>query len=204
MKIICIGHNYAEHNKELFGGYEGDPVFFMKPDTALLRNNQPLYYPKFTKDLQYEVELVLRIGKLGRGVSERFAHRYFSEIGIGIDFTARDVQRECKEKGLPWEVCKSFDYSAPVSPEFVEIASLPDASDIKFSLELNGETVQQGSSADMIFGFNRIVSHVSGYVTLKMGDLIFTGTPSGVGGVKIGDMLVAKLEGKPMLRVEIR
>jgi 2-keto-4-pentenoate hydratase/2-oxohepta-3-ene-1,7-dioic acid hydratase in catechol pathway len=204
MKIICIGHNYAEHNKELFGGYEGAPVFFMKPDTALLRNNQPLYYPKFTKDLQYEVELVLRIGKLGRGVGERFAYRYFSEIGVGIDFTARDVQRECKEKGLPWEACKSFDYSAPVSPEFVEIASLPDASNIKFSLELNGKTVQQGSSADMIFGFNRIVSHVSSYVTLKMGDLIFTGTPSGVGAVKIGDVLVAKLEGKPMLWLEIR
>lgn len=204
MKIICIGHNYSEHNKELFGGYEGEPVFFMKPDTALLRNNQPLYYPKFTKDLQYEVELVLRISKLGRGVSERFAHRYFSEVGVGIDFTARDVQRECKEKGLPWEACKSFDYSAPVSPEFVEIASLPDASNIKFSLELNGKTVQQGCSADMIFGFNRIVSHVSGYVTLKMGDLIFTGTPSGVGAVKIGDVLTAKLEGKPMLTVEIR
>jgi 2-keto-4-pentenoate hydratase/2-oxohepta-3-ene-1,7-dioic acid hydratase in catechol pathway len=204
MKIICIGHNYAEHNKELFGGYEGNPVFFMKPDTALLRNNAPMYYPKFTQDLQYEVELVLRIGKLGRGVSERFAHRYFSEIGIGIDFTARDVQRECKEKGLPWEVCKSFDYSAPVSPEFVPLSSLPDVDNIKFSLELNGKIVQQGSSADMIFGFNRIVSHVSNYVTLKMGDLIFTGTPSGVGPVKIGDVLVAKLEGKPMLTVEIK
>jgi len=204
MKIICIGHNYSEHNKELFGGYEGNPVFFMKPDTALLRNNQPLYYPKFTKDLQYEVELVLRIGKLGRGVSERFAHRYFSEIGVGIDFTARDVQRECKEKGLPWEACKSFDYSAPVSPEFVALTSLPDVANIKFSLELNGKTVQQGSSRDMIFGFNRIVSHVSDYVTLKMGDLIFTGTPSGVGPVRIGDVLVAKLEGKPMLTVEIK
>ena len=204
MKIICIGHNYAEHNKELFGGYEGDPVFFMKPDTALLRNNAPMFYPKFTQDLQYEVELVLRVGKVGRGISEKFAPRYYSEIGVGIDFTARDVQRECKQKGLPWEVCKSFDFSAPVSPEFVSLASLPDPESINFSLELNGKTVQQGNSRDMIFGFSRIVSYLSNYLTLKIGDLIFTGTPSGVGAVKIGDVLVAKLEDKPMLTVKIK
>jgi 2-keto-4-pentenoate hydratase/2-oxohepta-3-ene-1,7-dioic acid hydratase in catechol pathway len=204
MKIICIGYNYSEHSKELLGENAGAPVFFMKPDSALLRNNQPLYYPKFTQDLQYEVELVLRICRLGRNISERFAHRYYTEVGVGIDFTARDVQRECRQKGLPWEVCKSFDYSAPVSPQFVELSALRDAADVRFSLELNGKTVQQGSSSEMIFGFNRIVSYVSGYVTLRMGDLIFTGTPPGVGAVKIGDTLVAKIEGTPMLTVEIK
>jgi 2-keto-4-pentenoate hydratase/2-oxohepta-3-ene-1,7-dioic acid hydratase in catechol pathway len=204
MKIICIGHNYAEHNHELFGGYEGDPVFFLKPDTALLRNHQPLYYPRFTSDLQYEVELVLRVCRLGRGIDQKFAHRYYTEIGIGIDFTARDLQRECKAKGLPWEVCKAFDYSAPVSPEFVPIATLRDPADISFSLELNGRTVQQGSSRSMIYSFDRIIAHVSTYLTLRMGDLIFTGTPSGVGAVCIGDALVAKLEGQEMLRVNIK
>ncbi|MDR3297208.1 MAG: fumarylacetoacetate hydrolase family protein [Prevotellaceae bacterium] len=204
MKIICIGHNYAEHNQELFGGYEGEPVFFMKPDTALLRNHQPLYYPRFTHDLQYELELVLRVCRLGRGIDQKFAHRYYSEIGLGIDFTARDLQRECKAKGLPWELCKSFDYSAPVSPEFVPMSTLRDPADIRFSLDLNGRTVQQGSSRNMIYGFDRIVAHVSSYVTLRMGDLIFTGTPAGVGAVSIGDVLVAKLEGREMLRVAIR
>ncbi|MGL4908395.1 MAG: fumarylacetoacetate hydrolase family protein [Bacteroidales bacterium] len=204
MKIICIGHNYAEHNKELFGGYTGAPVFFTKPDTALLRNNEPLYYPKFTQDLQYEVELVLRINKLGRCISEQFAPRYYSQIGIGIDFTARDVQRKCREEGLPWEVSKAFDYSAPVSPEFITLTNLAQPNDIHFSLDLNGQEVQQGRSSEMIFSFNQIIAHVSQYMTLKIGDLIFTGTPVGVGAVKIGDTLVAKIEGQTMLSVEIK
>jgi 2-keto-4-pentenoate hydratase/2-oxohepta-3-ene-1,7-dioic acid hydratase in catechol pathway len=176
----------------------------MKPDTALLRNNQPLYYPRFTQDLRCGVALVLRICRLGRSISERFAHRYYSEVGVGVDFTAHDVQLECIKKGLPWEACKSFDYSAPVSSKFVELSALRDAADVKFSLELNGKTVQQAGSSEMIFGFNRIVSHVSGYVTLRMGDLIFTGTPPGAGSVKIGDTLAAKIEGTPLLTVEIK
>lgn len=204
MKIICIGHNYSEHNKELFGGYEGDPVFFMKPDTALLRNNEPLYYPNFTKDLQYEVEIVLRINKIGRSIEEKFARRYYNEIGIGIDFTARDLQGECKKKGLPWEVCKAFDYSAPISPEFLSVGNFDDLNNISFALSLNGETVQQGNTGNMTFKFDRIISYVSQFVSLKIGDLIFTGTPAGVGPVKIGDKLVASIEGRDMLTTEIR
>ncbi|MDR1226406.1 MAG: fumarylacetoacetate hydrolase family protein [Prevotellaceae bacterium] len=204
MKIICIGHNYSEHNKELFGGYEGDPVFFMKPDTALLRNNAPLYYPKFTQDLQYEVELVLKICRLGRGISEKFAHRYYDQIGVGVDFTARDIQRECKEKGLPWELCKAFDYSAPISSQLIPVEQIRDVNDIHFSLTRNGEIVQQGRSRDMIFSFDRIVAYVSQFVSLKIGDLIFTGTPSGVGPVAVGDVLVASIEGQEMLKTEIK
>jgi 2-keto-4-pentenoate hydratase/2-oxohepta-3-ene-1,7-dioic acid hydratase in catechol pathway len=204
MKIICIGHNYSEHNKELFGGYEGDPVFFMKPDTALLRNNEPLYYPDFTKDLQYEVEIVLRINKIGRSIEEKFARRYYNEIGIGIDFTARDLQGECKKRGLPWEICKAFDYSAPISSAFLNIDDFNDLNNISFALSLNGKTVQQGNTENMIFKFDRIISYVSRFVSLKIGDLIFTGTPAGVGPVKIGDKLVASIEGRDMLTTEIR
>jgi 2-keto-4-pentenoate hydratase/2-oxohepta-3-ene-1,7-dioic acid hydratase in catechol pathway len=204
MKIFCIAHNYPGHDKERPDGYGDNPVFFMKPDTALLRNNQPLYYPKFTQDLRCEVELVLRICRLGRGVSERFAHRYYSEVGVGIAFTAGDLQRECRQKGLPWEVCKSFDYSASVSAGFIALPELWDASAINFSLDLNGETVQQGSSGSMIFGFNRLTSYLSGFMTFRMGDLVFTGSPSSSVAVKIGDKLVAKLEEKAMLSVEIR
>ncbi|GHT11594.1 2-hydroxyhepta-2,4-diene-1,7-dioate isomerase [Bacteroidia bacterium] len=204
MKIICIGHNYAAHNRELFGGYKGNPVFFMKPDTALLRNNAPLYYPEFTQDLQYEVELVLRIHRVGRCIAPTFASRYYNEIGIGIDFTARDLQRTCKEQGLPWECCKSFDYSAPVSATFIPIANFADLKNINFSLTLNQNVVQQGNTADMIFDFDHIVSYISNFVTLKMGDLIFTGTPAGVGAVKIGDTLAASIEGQEMLRTSIK
>jgi 2-keto-4-pentenoate hydratase/2-oxohepta-3-ene-1,7-dioic acid hydratase in catechol pathway len=204
MKIICIDRNYLGYGEKLSGYPADSPVFFMKPDTALLRNNQPLYIPRFTQRLQCGVALVLRICRLGRGISERFAHRYYSEVGIGIDATALDVQREYRQKGLPWEACKSFDYSAPVSAGFVALSALRDAAAVRFSLELNGRTVQQADSSEMIFGFDRIVSHVSGYVTLRMGDLIFTGTPPGDGEVKTGDTLVAKIEGTPMLKVEIR
>ncbi|MDR1343258.1 MAG: fumarylacetoacetate hydrolase family protein [Prevotellaceae bacterium] len=204
MKIICVGYNYHGHSEVLPDGGAGNPVFFIKPDTALLRGNQPLYYPRFTQDLRCGVALALRICRMGRSISERFAHRYYAQVGVGVDFTAHDVQQECIKKGLPWEACKAFDYSAPVSPSFVELAALRDAADIKFSLELNGKTVQQAGSSEMIFGFSRIVSHVSSYVTLRMGDLIFTGTPPGDGSVKIGDTLVAKIEGTPLLSVEIK
>ena len=204
MKIFCIAHSYFEHDREHPGGYADHPVFFMKPDTALLRNHQPLYYPKFTQDLRCEVALVLRVCRLGRSISERFAHRYYAEVGVGVDFTAYDLQREYRQKGLPWEMCKSFDYSAPVSPEFVPLSALQNAADVSFSLDLNGKTVQQGSSGGMIFSFNRLISCISSYVMLRTGDLIFTGAPSESVAVKIGDRLVAKIEEKPMLTVDIK
>lgn len=204
MKIICIAHGYSGHGVARQDECAGHPVFFMKPDTALLRNHQPLYYPKFTQDLRCEVALVLRVCRLGRSISERFAHRYYAEVGVGVDFTAGDVQRECRQRGLPWEMSKSFDYSAPVSPEFVPLSALQNAADIRFSLDLNGKTVQQGSSGSLTFGFNRLISCISSYVMLRTGDLIFTGAPSESVAVKIGDRLVAKIEEKPMLTVEIK
>jgi len=203
MKIICIGRNYAEHAKELNNAVPTEPVFFMKPDTALLIRNRPFYYPEFTADLHYECELVLRIGKLGRHISEKFAHTYYDAIGIGIDFTARDLQQKAKEKGLPWEKAKSFDFSAPVS-RFIPILEFKDLNNIQFSLQLNEQTVQEGNSRDMIFSFDAIISYVSKFVTLRTGDYIFTGTPAGVGPVKIGDKLEAFLEGEKLLIVPVK
>jgi 2-keto-4-pentenoate hydratase/2-oxohepta-3-ene-1,7-dioic acid hydratase in catechol pathway len=204
MKIICIGMNYAKHIEEFAGEMPQYPVFFLKPETALLRNNQPFYYPDFTKELHYETELVLRICRVGRSIPERFAARYISEIGLGIDFTARDIQTECRKRGLPWEIAKGFDYSAPVSPDFIPIEAFQEVNDIDFHLELNGLTVQQGNSSNMIFSFNRIISYVSRFITLKTGDLIFTGTPDGVGNVEIGDNLKAYIEDKLMLDFDIK
>ena len=204
MKIICIGLNYNGHLKEMGGEPPTEPVFFMKPDTALLRNNQPFFYPDFTKQLHYETELVLRIHKVGRSISEKYASKYYSEIGIGIDFTARDIQQQYREKGLPWEKAKAFDYSAPVSPDFIPVEEFAGMSNIQFRLDINGQTVQQGNSSDMIFSFDRIVSHVSQFVTLKIGDLIFTGTPAGVGEVKIGDNLKAYINDRLLLNFEIK
>lgn len=203
MKIICIGRNYPAHIREMENAVPDEPLFFMKPDTALLIRNRPFYYPEFTSDLQYECELVLRICKLGRHISEKFAYTYFDAIGIGIDFTARDLQHEAIEKGLPWERAKSFDFSAPISP-FILVTEFRDINSISFSLQLNGKTVQEGNSKDMIFPFSRIISHVSRFVTLRTGDYIFTGTPAGVGPVKIGDRLQGFLEGNRMLTVEIK
>jgi len=203
MKIICIGRNYAEHARELNNAVPTEPVFFMKPDTALLIRNRPFYYPEFTNDLHYECELVLRIAKLGRHISEKFAHTYYDAVGIGIDFTARDLQQKAKEKGLPWEKAKSFDFSAPVS-RFIPVSEFKDLKNIRFSLQLNGQTAQEGNSGDMIFSFDAIISYISRFVTLRTGDYIFTGTPAGVGPVKIGDKLEAFLEGEKLLKVEIR
>lgn len=204
MKIICIGLNYLDHLREMRSKLPESPVFFMKPDTALLRNNSPFFYPQFSKDIQYELELVLRINRIGRSISEKFAHRYYNEIGIGIDFTARDLQRKAKEDGLPWEMSKSFDYSAPLSPNFVSLSEINDINSINFHLDLNRTTVQRGCSNQMIFSFDAIVAYVSQFVTLKIGDLIFTGTPAGVGPVKIGDRLEAYLENKLMLDFEVK
>lgn len=202
MKIICIGRNYADHAKELGNKVPGKPVFFMKQDTSLLMKNKPFYYPEFSKEIHYETELVIRINRLGKHIEKRFAHRYYDEIGLGIDFTARDLQNECKSKGLPWEVAKAFEQSAPLSDEFIPKADLPE--NINFSLDINGKTVQKGNSKNMIFSIDDLISYLSQFFTLKIGDLIFTGTPEGVGEIKIGDRLQGRLEGKLMFDFEVK
>jgi len=203
MKIICIGRNYAEHAKELNNPLPSKPVFFMKPDSALLINNNPFFLPDFSNEIHYEAEIVLKISRLGKNIQEKFAHRYYNTIGVGIDFTARDLQEVCKKAGHPWEIAKAFDQSAVIN-RFISIDSIPDRNAINFQLELNGITVQKGNTNDLIFSFDEIISYVSTFVTLKTGDLIFTGTPSGVGPVRTGDHLVASLEGQLMLDFHIR
>lgn len=204
MKIICIGRNYTEHARELNNEIPSEPVFFMKPDSALLRNNNPFYIPDWTNEVHHEIELVIRINRLGKNIEKRFAHRYYSEIGLGIDFTARDVQRKLKEKGLPWEKAKAFDQSAVLSGAFLPVSVFPDPEAIHFKLNVNNSTVQYGHSGLMIFGFEEIIAHVSKYVTLKIGDLIYTGTPAGVGAVEIGDHLEGYLEDKKLLDFMIK
>lgn len=198
MKIICIGRNYAEHAKELNNPVPSRPVVFMKPPSALLVNNKPLYYPEFTKDLHYEVEVVLKVAKNGRHVQPEFAAGYYKEVSLGIDFTARDLQQECKDKGQPWEIAKGFDGSA-VLGKFISIDKL-NRQAIEFELRKNGETVQHGNTKDMLFSFDDIIVYTSRFFKLQMGDLIYTGTPAGVGPVQIGD----KLEGFIHTRTEIR
>lgn len=200
MKIICIGRNYAKHAKEMKADLPTEPVFFMKPDTALLKEEQ-FYFPEFTKDLHHEIELVLKISKAGKYIEEQFAHKYYEEIGLGIDFTARDLQQQCKEKALPWEKAKAFDNSAPIG-KFINKQNL-DLSSINFELKLNGETKQIGSSSDLIFSFDKIICYVSKFVSLKTGDLIFTGTPEGVGPVNIGDKLEGFINGDSFLKLTI-
>jgi 2-keto-4-pentenoate hydratase/2-oxohepta-3-ene-1,7-dioic acid hydratase in catechol pathway len=199
MKIIAIGRNYIDHAKELNNPVPKEPMFFLMPDSALLRNNQPFFYPDFSKDIHYEVEIVVKLNRLGKNVAAKFANRYYSEVGIGIDFTARDLQKKCKEKGLPWEISKSFDGAAPIS-NFIDLDKLGgDINNINFRLELNNEIVQQGNTGDMIFKIDELIEHVSKYMTIKIGDYLFTGTPSGVGPVKIGDRLTAYIENQKML-----
>lgn len=203
MKIFCIGRNYIEHAKELNNPLPEKPVFFLKPDTAMVIRNRPFFYPEFSNDIHYETELVIKISKNGKYISKKFAHTYYNEIGLGIDFTARDLQQECKQKGLPWEVAKGFDQSAPVS-KWIQLYELKNRSNIHFHLDLNGKTVQNGDSGDMIFSFDKIIVYISKFITLKMGDLIFTGTPAGVGPVKIGDHLEGYLEDRKMLDFYVR
>jgi acylpyruvate hydrolase len=204
MKIICIGRNYVAHAKELNSEIPDEPVIFMKPDSALLRNNDPFYIPDWSANLHHEVELIVKINKLGKNIEKQFAYRYYSEIGLGIDFTARDVQNELISKGLPWEKSKAFDHSAVVCREFVPVDSLPDKNAIHFHLEVNGKTVQEGNSALMIFPIDDLIAHISNYFTLKIGDLIYTGTPAGVGPVNIGDHLTGYLEGKKMFDFSVK
>jgi acylpyruvate hydrolase len=198
MKIIAIGRNYAEHAKELNNPVPTVPVIFMKPDTALLRENKPFYHPDFSGDIHHEIEIVLKVCKEGKHIGEKFAANYYDEIALGVDFTARDIQQKHKEKGLPWELAKAFDGSAPVS-HFLPKDKFADLYNLNFKLEVNGEIRQQGSTRDLLFSFEQIISFVSGYITLKKGDLIFTGTPQGVGKVNIGDHLEAYLENDKLL-----
>lgn len=199
MKIICIGRNYVAHAEELKNDIPEEPVFFMKPDSSLLRNNDPFFFPDWTNEVHHEIELVVKINRLGKNIEKRFAHRYYDEVGLGVDFTARDVQRQLKAKGLPWEKAKAFDQAAVLSSTFFEKTILPDAEAIGFKLDINGKTVQEGNSNLMIFSFEEIIAYVSKFVTLKMGDLIYTGTPAGVGPVKIGDHLEGYLEDNKLL-----
>ena len=206
MKIICIGRNYADHAAELNDGaaLPKEPLFFLKPDTALLRNNDPFYIPRFSERVDYECELVVKINRVGKCIDRRFAHRYYDEVGLGIDFTARDLQRKAIEEGLPWEASKCFDHSAALSPEFVPLAELGAIDNLHFDLKVNGQVRQQGHTAQMLFSVDEIISHVSQYMTLKIGDLIYTGTPCGVGPVAVGDNLVATLEDRELLNFDIR
>lgn len=198
MKIICIGRNYIDHAKELNNPVPKRPVFFMKPDSALVIRNRPFFYPEFSKDVHHELEVVLKISRLGRSIQEKFASKYYTELALGIDFTARDLQAEMKSKGLPWEIAKAFDYSAPVS-EFFPVSDFEDVHQMGFSLNLNGKEVQNGNTKDMIFNFDKIIAYVSQFVTLKTGDLIYTGTPAGVGPVQINDHLEAFMDGKQVM-----
>jgi acylpyruvate hydrolase len=198
MKIICIGRNYKLHANELNNPVPDKPVFFLKPDTALLRNNNPFFIPHFSEEIHYEVEIIFKINRLGKSIQRRFAHRYYNEIGIGIDFTARDLQRKCSEKGLPWEIAKAFDYSAAIS-KFIPKSGFSDLNNISFRLDINGTNVQKGNTSEMIFKIDHLMSYVSEFVTFRTGDLMFTGTPAGVGPVKIGDRLQAYIEDDLML-----
>ncbi|MFO8054567.1 MAG: fumarylacetoacetate hydrolase family protein [Bacteroidales bacterium] len=202
MKVICIGRNYRDHALELDNPVPEAPVFFLKPESSLLQKNRPFFYPDFSQDIHYELELVIRINKVGKHISRKYAPAYYNELALGIDFTARDLQRECKEKGLPWEIAKAFDWSAPIS-RFVPLKERSPGQ-IHFQLLKNGQKVQDDKASGMIFSFEELISYVSKYMTLKTGDLIFTGTPSGVGPVKIGDRLEAYLNDEKMMWCDIR
>jgi len=203
MKIICIGRNYVAHARELNNDVPTKPVFFLKPDSALVIDNRPFFYPDFSTNVHHELEVVIRIDRLGRSIEEKFAGRYFSEIGLGVDFTARDLQDEQKQKGLPWEIAKGFDYSAPVSG-FFPVSRYKDIHNLSFHLDLNGKTVQEGSTSLMIFSFEKIIAYVSRFMTLKTGDLIYTGTPAGVGPVAVNDRLEAYLEGEKLMDFPVK
>lgn len=204
MRIFAIGRNYAEHIKELNNERPDEPVIFTKPDTALIRENGPFYYPDFSKDIHYETELVLRICKEGKNIQEKFAAKYYDSIGIGIDFTARDLQQKAKEKGLPWDIAKGFNGSAPISDKFIPVSEFKELNNINFSLKVDGELKQQGNTGLMLFNFDVIIAYLSRFFTLRTGDLIFTGTPKGVGAVKVGNVLSAYIENEKLLEFEVK
>ncbi len=203
MKIIAVGRNYAEHIKELNNEQPDDPVIFMKPETAIPLKNEPFFYPDFSNDVHHEVEILVKINRVGKNIDEKFAHKYYDEIGVGIDFTARDVQSKLKAKGLPWELAKGFNGSAPISP-FVPKTDFPDLQNLNFRLDVNGETRQQGNTSLMLFKIDYLISFVSRYFLLQQGDILFTGTPKGVGPVQVGDQLTAYIEDRPMLTFDVK
>jgi len=203
VKIICIGRNYAEHAKELKNDLPTEPVVFLKPDTALIPKKQPFFIPDFSTEVHFETELVIKIDRVGKHIDPKFAHKYFSEVSLGIDFTARDLQQELKSKGLPWEKAKAFDGSAPVG-SFIQKDALPSLDQLTFDLKVNGVQRQLGNTKDMIFSVNEIIAYVSKFFTLKIGDLIFTGTPAGVAKVEKNDTLEASLEGHKVLQLQVK
>lgn len=203
MKIFCVGRNYSEHAKELGSDVPDEPVIFMKPKSALLQPHTPFYYPEFTNELHYECELVLRISKNGKYIQDKFANKYYDAITTGIDFTARDIQNELKEKGLPWEKAKAWDNSAVVG-KWIPIANIKDSKNINFSLQKNKELVQEGNAKDMLFDFDYIISYISNYFSINIGDLVFTGTPKGVGEVVVGDQIEAFIEQESLLTLDVK
>jgi 2-keto-4-pentenoate hydratase/2-oxohepta-3-ene-1,7-dioic acid hydratase in catechol pathway len=203
MKIICIALNYKSHLAEMGTEQPKIPIFFFKPDTSILLKNRPFFLPDFSQDMQYELEVVARICKVGKHIQPKYAHTYYNEIGLGIDFTARDLQRECSQNGLPWEICKSFDNSAAVS-DFLPVHTFNNISNLNFHLLLNGNQVQCGNTSDMLFTINELIVYISQFITLKMGDLLFTGTPAGVGKLAINDHLQGFLEGRKLLDFRIK
>jgi 2-keto-4-pentenoate hydratase/2-oxohepta-3-ene-1,7-dioic acid hydratase in catechol pathway len=203
MKIICIGRNYVDHAKELNNPIPTEPVFFLKPDTALLPKNNPFVYPSFSNNIQHEVEIVIKINRLGKHIEEKFAHKYYNEIGIGVDFTARDLQQDCKEKGLPWERAKAFDGSAPTG-KFIKIDQFEHIDNLNFSLTINGEVKQKGNTKNMLFNFDQIIAYISKFFTLKIGDIIYTGTPAGVGPIKKNDKIQCFIEDQKLLSFNVK
>jgi len=203
MRIFAIGRNYADHISELNNQKPDEPVIFTKPDTAILKNNAPFYYPDFSNDIHYEVEIIIKICKEGKNTEEKFAHKYFDEIGVGIDLTARDLQQKAKEKGLPWAIAKGFNHSAPIST-FLPISNFPDLKNINFSLKVDDQLKQVGNTNRMLFDFDYIIAYLSKYFTLRPGDIIFTGTPKGVGPIKPGNVLTGFIEDQKLLEVEIK
>lgn len=203
MKIFCVGRNYSEHAKELNNDVPDEPVIFMKPKSALLQPHTPFYYPEFTNELHYECELVLRISKNGKYIQEKFASKYYDAVTAGIDFTARDIQTELKQKGLPWEKAKAWDNSAVIG-KWIPLTNIKDKKNINFNLKKNNEVVQQGNSKDMIFDFDYIISYISNYFSINIGDLVFTGTPKGVGEIVVGDEIEAFIENESLLTLDVK
>ena len=203
MKIICIGRNYADHAKEMKSELPTEPIFFMKPDTALVKEGSDIYLPEFSNEIHFECEVVIKINKAGKFIQKEFARNYYSEISLGLDLTARDLQTKCKEKGLPWEIAKAFDNSAPISSKWISISDI-NLSDINFQFFQNGELKQNGFTKDMIFSIDELISYVSTFITLKTGDLIYTGTPAGVGPIQIGDKLEGNLNGNKLFEFTVK
>ena len=204
MKIICIGRNYSAHISELKNERPSDPVIFLKPDTAVLLKKQPFFIPDFSDDVHYEVEVLVKINKVGKHIQKKFAHKYYEELSLGIDFTARDLQQKLKEKGLPWEKAKGFDGAAVIGEKWLNKNSIPDLNNLKFSLQKNSEFVQQGNTGDMLWKIDEIIAYVSQYFTLKIGDIIFTGTPEGVGKVEVNDKLTGFIEEEQFFSIQVK